>query len=217
MKKLWIIFAMLIASRSAQAFTLFPLPIIEDKGKKYVEFSITEDDNKYKAVVKLWVGTDDTGQPILKDTRDLVATPAVFVAPKKLRIGILKKMSRDIEHCYRLEIDRIIDPAIQKVWLKPHLSIPIFIKPNKEIVDFKVSYLDGKVVMVNNGNVHVQVQRVGAEWGKWYVLPGQTYSHKIERVKPGTMEKIDPSKKDVPENLQKVEDVVKTDQGDYRY
>jgi fimbrial chaperone protein len=147
---------------------------------------------------------DEDGKDVYEPTRDIALFPKIFtVEPGKeqlLRIGIVGKRTEAHEGAYRIFLEEIpvARPGESQLTLALRLSVPLFIKPVKEVEEWKLEgagLSEGELVVriANTGNSHVVVGKIRAkgadeagdetfshEDAGWYVLPGVTRAFKMK-------------------------------------
>jgi fimbrial chaperone protein len=153
-----------------------------------------------------WSQGED-GKDIYEPTRDIIFFPKIFTIEKGkeslLRVGMKNSKSFAKEASYRIFLQEIpvSKPGETQLLLTLRISVPVFIKPPKELKDWaleKAELSKGLLVVriKNNGNSHISVGRIKArgldtsgqevfqrEISGWYVLPGveRAFSVKIPR------------------------------------
>jgi fimbrial chaperone protein len=146
-----------------------------------------------------WTQVD--GEDKLQPTREIIATPQIFIikagATQLIRIGMLGKPNSTIENAYRLLMEEIPfapEPGFKGLQVALKISIPIFVQPESKIsqeLDFSWTEApdnQSRLVIVNHGSAHAQILRmkiadaVDEKSTLWayektlYILPGQRRS-----------------------------------------
>ena len=184
----------------ASALKVRPTKLLLAGGKKTEVLRVTnEGSDKVTVQVEAmkWVqgeGDKDVYEP----TEDIVFFPKIFTVEKGrevlLRVGIKDRSATDSELSYRVFLQEIpvSRPEESHVRLALRLSIPVFIKPAKEVKEWSIekAELSGDMLLINirnGGNSHMTVEKIKAtgldasgqevfheEKSGWYVLPGVT-------------------------------------------
>jgi fimbrial chaperone protein len=143
-----------------------------------------------------WTQVD--GEDKLQITREIIATPQIFIikagATQLIRIGMLGKPNSTLETAYRLLLEEIPfapEPGFKGLQVALKISIPIFVQPESKIsqeLDFSWTEApdnQSRLVIANHGSAHAQILRmkvadaVDEKSTLWasektlYILPGQ--------------------------------------------
>jgi len=191
----------------AGSFTVSPVRIELSPQRPLGSLNITNDGAEPVTIdAKAMVWTQQAGEDLHEDTRELIVTPPVFTleprASQVVRIGLRRPPDRERELAYRIFLTENAPPptaASTGVAMTLRLSVPIFIRP----VAAPVARLDWsasrgaadelKLQATNVGNLHVQVadlrllsdgQVIGRISNPAYVLPEQTRVWIVKLDKP---------------------------------
>lgn len=185
----------------AGSLNVIPTKIFLSGGKKTGSLKIT---NQGEEAVTLQVeaskwAQSENGEDVYEATDDIVFYPKIFTIEKGkqtlLRIGTKNQKSDKNEATYRVFIQEIpvSKPGSSGLTMALRLSIPIFIKPEKEISAWVIENAEqsSKGILVkikNTGNGHVLIGKINAEgldgsgneaFNKeepgWYVLQGMAH------------------------------------------
>jgi fimbrial chaperone protein len=147
------------------------------------------------------------GKDIYEPTGDIVFFPKIFTVEKGketlLRVGMKRVQSSAKEKSYRIFLQEIpiSKPGETQLLLAMRISVPVFIRPPKEVKEWtveKAGFSGGALVVEikNNGNSHIIIGMIKArgldasgqevfqqETSGWYVLPGvvRAFGMKISR------------------------------------
>jgi len=185
MKK--IVLGALFSSVAAFALQVHPIPVELEQGKKYKEFTISDDNGKYQVYLKKWT-QDIKGEEVLEDTDTVVAYPKILQAPKKIKV--YKKRSNLIpqEESYRLILKELnVEKVEGQTRVLKTLSIPVFILPNTQEPKLELECKGNTLQIRNSGNMHYKILSITDKKMNEYVLPNHT--KEVEDVKAsGTVE-----------------------------
>jgi fimbrial chaperone protein len=191
----------------AGAIKVVPTKLYLSAGKKTEVLKVkNEGDNKVTIQVEAvnW-SQGEGGKDSYEPTEDIVFFPKIFTVEKGkellLRVGAKDLRATAKEAAYRVFLQEIpvSKPGQSQLTLALRLSIPVFIKPAKEVKEWaieKVEFSDNMLLIKikNNGNSHISVGKMKAkginasnqevyqkEEAGWYVLPGvvRTFGMKI--------------------------------------
>ena len=197
----------------AGALTVVPTKLFLSAGKKTEVLKVrNEGDEKMTLQVETvkW-GQGDEGNDIYEPTEDLAFFPKIFTVEKGqewlLRIAAKEFKAGVKEQAYRIILQEIpvVRPGESQLMMALKVSVPLFIRPQKETAkemkDWSIEKVEltkgGLLVKVrNNGNSHITVGKIAAtgldasdkevfktDGSGWYVLPGnaRAFGIKISR------------------------------------
>jgi fimbrial chaperone protein len=191
----------------AGAIKVIPTKIFLSGSKKTEVLKVTnEGDDKVTIQVEAvkWV-QGEGGKDIYEPTEDIVLFPKIFTVEKGkewlLRIGAKNQKIETKEAAYRVHLQEIpvSKPGQAQLTLALKLSVPVFIRPAKEVKEWAIEKMELSEGMLlikikNSGNSHISVGKMKArglsasnqevfrkEEAGWYVLPGvmRTFGIKI--------------------------------------
>jgi fimbrial chaperone protein len=151
-------------------------------GEKNGTFKVNNaGDNTALFQIKIVKWTQENGQDIYTETKDIIANPPMMKIPAKdfqlVRVGLRTPLKRDIEQNYRLIATEIADTSVPNDSLQIRtlirFSIPIFIIPKEKRGDLDIETVQAKngdleFHIFNNSNRHIQVNNID------FYLPEQT-------------------------------------------
>lgn len=190
----------------AGSLNVVPTKLFLSSGKKTGALTIT---NQGEEAITLQVEAskwkqNEAGEDIHDATEDIVFYPKIFTIEKGkqalLRVGTKNQKPEKNEMTYRVFIQEIpvAKPGASGLTMALRLSIPIFIKPEKEISDWVIEKAEqsprGILVKIKNGgNSHILIGKIKAqgfdesgtevfkkEEPGWYVLQGMTHTFGIK-------------------------------------
>ena len=185
----------------AGKFRVTPIKVYFDSGTKSSVINlINEADEELRVQLESreW-GQDMTGKDQYSDTSDLVFFPKVMILPplskRIIRLG-LKNKPVDREKTYRLFVQELPqrDKSEEgvKIAIAMRFGVPVFVTPSKveakgAIGDLQFSGGEVTVPVVNNGNVHMMINKISLkgfdksnneiyqkELNGWYLLNNKT-------------------------------------------
>jgi fimbrial chaperone protein len=194
-----VIFFLILSSPAyASSLKTVPVQLFFDAGTKATVLRVTNEGGE-KVTVQLdareW-RQDESGEDVYEETRDIVFFPKMADIDKGeeriVRVGYqgLKALSR--EKTYRLFLQElpVTRPGETALKFAMRIGIPIFIKPQKEIIEWAIggvgfSERSLTVRVKNSGNAHLFVSKIRAtglddsgkavfsrEMRGWYALAG---------------------------------------------
>lgn len=191
----------------AGSIKVLPTKVFLGGGKKAEVLKVTnEGDDRVTVQVEAakWVQGED-GADKYEPTEDIVFFPKIFTVEKGkewiLRVGAKSRKPETKEAAYRVFLQEIpvSKPGESQLTMALRLSVPVFIKPVKEVKDWSIEKVELSKGMLlvkvkNTGNSHISVSKMKAlgldssdkeafkaEESGWYVLPGivRTFGIKI--------------------------------------
>jgi fimbrial chaperone protein len=196
---------LLPAAALAGSFRVVPIKVFMDARSKTAVLRVTNDGSEKVNVqisTKAW-SQAESGRDEYKDTKDIIFFPRMAdIRPGEERIIRLGYKGKALlrEKTYRLFVEELpVSEPGEEMALKfaLRLSVPIFIKPAKEVRKSSMEGAELKDGMVlvkvrNKGNSHFIVKKIkatgldssGAEvfsedMGGWYVLSGLTRTYAL--------------------------------------
>ncbi len=190
----------------AGSLKVIPTKLFLSAGKKTEVLKVSnEGDEKVTVQVEAmkWV-QGEGGKDVYEPTGDIVFFPKIITVEKGkellLRVGSKDRKATDKELAYRVFLQEIpvSRPGESQLRLALRLSIPVFIKPSKEVKEWaieKAELSEGMLLIKirNGGNSHITVGKMKAkgvdasnqevfqkEEAGWYVLPGVTRTFGIK-------------------------------------
>lgn len=195
---------------------VYPIRLTLDSSRSIGSLHLTNRGDQpvvMQAAVRAWTIADNEEQ--YADTDALIVTPPVFtIAPGQsqvVRVGLRQPVASTTEQAFRVFLEQApatpADPAQpgqapNSLQVMLRLGIPVFITPEGEVtraVEWHAERVDNdklRIEAVNNGNVHVRVQRLelmGAEGALLaekeeltYLLPGSR-RHWLLDLPPGVI------------------------------
>ena len=182
----------------AGSFRVVPIKLYLDARSKTEVLKILNEGDK-KVTVQLnakgW-SQDETGKDVYEEKKDIVFFPKITDIEKGeeriVRVGYQGKTAASVEKTYRLFLAElpVVKPGELALKFALRLSIPIFVKPQKEIKEWaidglKLSEKTLTVKVKNSGNTHISVSKITAmgfddsgkevfsrEIAGWYALAG---------------------------------------------
>lgn len=190
----------------AGAIKVVPTKLFLSAKKKTEVLKVkNEGDDKVTVQVEAmkWV-QGEGGKDMYESTEDIAFFPKIFTVEKGkewvLRVGSKDQKATDKELSYRVFLQEIpvSRPGESQLRLALRLSIPVFIKPVKEVKEWAIekAELSENMLVIkikNGGNCHITVGKMRAkgidtsnqevfqtEDSGWYVLPGVTSTFRIK-------------------------------------
>lgn len=169
--------AVLLLTSSAYALLVSPLPKVEiPKGEKAATLRITDDDHTWQAYVYRVEQSED-GKETLIESEDIIVYPTVFKAPRSLKLVLNRPVDRSAESYYRIIVRQINVDKGTGVKALLELSIPVFVKAEKENISKRIICGDS-ITIENSGNTHLKF--IVNEKAPLYVMQGKTIT--IQKV-----------------------------------
>jgi fimbrial chaperone protein len=200
-----IIFLLLIGPAQAGSFKVVPIKVRLDSGTRTAALKVKNEGEEQVTIqlaAKRW-HQDETGQDLFEKTGDILFFPKITSieagAERVIRIGY-EGQEETREQFYRLFLQElpVAKPGETVLQLVLTLSIPIFIKPEKELMDWAINGAELsqerlRVNIGNRGNIHLLLDSLaatglnasGAELftksiSGWYALPGISKIYAID-------------------------------------
>jgi fimbrial chaperone protein len=197
----WLLAAFILLAPAfvwAGSFKAVPIKLYFDARVKSAVLKITNEGDE-KVTVQLdamqW-GQNEKGKDLFEETGDIVFFPTIVDIEKGeeriVRVGFQGQRALGEERTYRLFLEElpVTKPGVMALKFALRISIPIFIRPQKEAVEWAIDGVDlaGQRLAVrvrNSGNSHIFINKIRATGidasGKevfsrdvtgWYTLPG---------------------------------------------